>query len=49
MLITRKVYTEVPPRVEYSLTEIGVKFKKVLKEIEVFGIEYIKELDSSKK
>lgn len=47
MLITRKVYAEVPPKVEYSLTEIGIKFKKVLKEIEVFGIEYIKELNSS--
>ncbi|HFH8836841.1 helix-turn-helix domain-containing protein [Streptococcus agalactiae] len=46
-LITRKVYAEVPPRVEYSLTDIGQKFKKVLKEIEDFGIEYIKVLDET--
>lgn len=46
-LITRKVYAEVPPRVEYSLTDIGQKFEKVLKEIEDFGIEYIKVLDET--
>lgn len=43
-LITRKVYAEVPPRVEYSLSELGCKFQKVLDEIEVFGLDYLKEL-----
>ncbi len=45
-LIHRKVYAEVPPRVEYSLTEIGLSFQKVLDEIELFGINYIKILES---
>lgn len=43
-LIERKVYAEVPPRVEYSLSNLGGKFKKVLDQIELFGMEYISEL-----
>ena len=35
---------EVPPRVEYSLSEMGEKFRKVLDQIELFGLEYIEEL-----
>lgn len=44
-LINRKVYAEVPPRVEYSLSELGDKFRKVLDEIEVFGLDYIRKLE----
>ena len=40
-LVTRKVYAEVPPRVEYSLTEIGRKFESVLASIEAWGYDYI--------
>lgn len=39
-LIHRKVYPEVPPKVEYSLTEIGQKFLPVLDEIFQWGNEY---------
>ncbi|WP_242873343.1 winged helix-turn-helix transcriptional regulator [Oribacterium sp. KHPX15] len=42
--MVRKVYAEVPPRVEYSLSEMGEKFRKVLDQIELFGFEYIEEL-----
>jgi DNA-binding HxlR family transcriptional regulator len=41
-LINRKVYPEVPPRVEYSLTKIGMKLLPVLKELEIWGDEYKK-------
>ena len=44
-LITRKVFAEVPPHVEYSLSTLGTKFQKVLNEIEFFGLDYISELN----
>lgn len=40
-LIIRKDYAEIPPRVEYSLSEIGERFKIVLNELENWGEEYI--------
>lgn len=40
-LVSRKVYAEVPPHVEYSLTEIGRQFRPVLESIEEWGNEYI--------
>ena len=43
-LIVRKVYSEIPPKVEYALSEIGQKFDKVLAEMEVWGNEYIEPL-----
>ena len=39
-LIHREVYREVPPKVEYSLTDIGRKFLPVINALEVWGIEY---------
>ena len=48
--IYRKVFPEVPPRVEYSLTEVGESFKPVLDSIEIWGknyIEYLKIRDKS--
>lgn len=44
--IERKIFPEVPPRVEYSLTEIGKSFQPVLKSIEIWGNNYIKFLKS---
>jgi len=43
-LISRTVYPEVPPRVEYAMTGIGLKFKPVLQSIEEWGNEYIEYL-----
>lgn len=39
-LVTRKVYAEVPPRVEYSLTETGMSLKPVLEAMRVWGESY---------
>lgn len=39
-LVHREVYREVPPRVEYSLTEIGRKFLPVIEALEVWAMEY---------
>lgn len=39
-LLTRKVYPEVPPRVEYTLTETGYSLKPVLDVMVAWGTEY---------
>ena len=39
-LITRQVYAEVPPRVEYSLTELGRSLKPILDALQNWGEEY---------
>ncbi len=39
-IIKRKVYRQVPPKVEYSLTEYGKSLKPVLAAMEAWGIEY---------
>ena len=39
-IINRKVYPEVPPRVEYSLTKKGEDLKEVIDTMKVFGLKY---------
>ncbi len=39
-IITRTVFPEVPPRVEYALSEFGEQMLPILKEMEKFGNEY---------
>lgn len=40
-LIIRTTYNQIPPKVEYSLSELGVHFQPVLDALEVWGDEYI--------
>ena len=47
-LIIRTEYQQIPPKVEYSMSEIGQKFRDVLSELEVWGNEYIKYLKNKK-
>ena len=44
-LVNRKVYAEVPPRVEYSLTELGKSLKPSLDSLWSWGEEYKKRQD----
>ena len=39
-LLTRKVYPEVPPRVEYTLTDIGYSLKTLLDDMDRWGTWY---------
>ena len=39
-LLTRTVYAEVPPRVEYTLTETGCSLKPILDSMVVWGTDY---------
>ena len=44
-LIERIEYQQIPPKVEYKLSDIGEKFRKVLNELEIWGNEYIQYLN----
>ncbi|CVI68486.1 putative HTH-type transcriptional regulator YybR [Clostridiales bacterium CHKCI001] len=43
-IITRTVYPEVPPRVEYALSELGESMRPIIHVMEKWGIEYKKNM-----
>ena len=41
-IITRTVYPEVPPRVEYALSELGESMRPIMDALEIWGTDYKK-------
>lgn len=41
-IITRTAYPEVPPRVEYALSELGESMRPIINSMETWGISYKK-------
>ena len=41
-IITRTVYPEVPPRVEYALSDLGESMRPSMDAMEIWGTEYKK-------
>lgn len=39
-ILTRTVYAEVPPRVEYALSDLGESMRPILKSMETWGTDY---------
>ncbi|GFP75336.1 winged helix-turn-helix transcriptional regulator [Clostridium fungisolvens] len=46
-LVDKKVYAEIPPKVEYFLTDKGKDLTKIIKEIESWSVKYYPHLDEA--
>ena len=46
-IIKRTIYPEIPPKVEYSLTDIGSSIDPVLKTLCDWGNDYLELIDSN--
>ena len=44
-LVTRTIYPEVPPRVEYSITEYGQSLEPVIQHLHSWGTWHLKQLN----
>ena len=46
-LVNRKIYPQVPPKVEYSLTETGISLEPILDSMYLWGTSYRKIMENS--
>ena len=45
-LVERTVYPEVPPKVEYSLSEFGMTVEPILRLLQNWGLQYLDEINA---
>jgi len=48
-VVERKVYAEIPPKVEYSLTEFGKTLEPVLRMLQGWGTTYLERITQIRK
>lgn len=42
-IVTREIFPEIPPRVEYSLSDLGESLRPIIDSMSDWGTKYIKE------
>jgi DNA-binding HxlR family transcriptional regulator len=47
-IIVRKVYPQIPPKVEYSLTQVGQSLKPILDLMHQWGAKHLDRIDAKK-
>lgn len=47
-IVKRTVYPEVPPRVEYSLTEFGRTLEPILRSLQKWGTQYLQQITDNR-
>jgi DNA-binding HxlR family transcriptional regulator len=40
-IVIRTVYPEIPPKVEYKLSNLGETLRPIIKDMEKWGLEYL--------
>lgn len=48
-IVSRKVYAEVPPRVEYALTPLGQKLSPILAQMATWGDAYMQRYEAARR
>ncbi len=43
-IVHRKIYREIPPKVEYSLTDFGKSLTPIMTSLQQWGLEYAEEI-----